>query len=124
LHDRDIFTPMKPAFKLFAILILMISASAFQLINTRFNATVRDDLGNTVEGASVQLFETEDDYNKEQNVVAQAVTDAKGKVSIKDLKAISYFVIVRKGDKDNSGGGERTAKLEENKINRVTIIIQ
>jgi hypothetical protein len=115
---------MKPALKLLMALVLMISASGFQLINTRFNATVRDDLGNTVEGASVQLFETEDDYNKEENVVAQAVTDSKGKVSIKDLKAISYFVIVRKGEKDNSGGGERTAKLEENKINRVTIIIQ
>jgi uncharacterized protein (DUF2141 family) len=107
-----------------AALALIIFASAFQLINTRLNITVRDDLGNIVSGASVQLFETEDDYNKEQNVAAQSVTDDKGKVSIKDLKAIPYFVIIRKGDKDNSGGGEQTAKLEENKINRVTIIIQ
>jgi hypothetical protein len=37
---------------------------------------------------------------------------------------MSYFVIVRKDDKDNSGGGERTGKLEEKRINKVTIAIQ
>jgi hypothetical protein len=33
-------------------------------------------------------------------------------------------VIARKGDKDNSGGGEQTGKLEANRINKVTIIIE
>ena len=105
-------------------LMLTLTLMNFQLIKTSMNITVRDELGNTVPGASVQLFETEEDYTKEENVAAQGVTDAKGYVRIKELKTISYFVIVRKGDKDNSGGGEQTGKLEENKMNKVTIIIQ
>jgi hypothetical protein len=98
--------------------------SAFQLIKTTLHITVRDEVGNTVEGASVQLFEREDDYTKEENVAAQGVTDEKGILKLKELKATSYYVIVRKDDKDNSGGGEQTGRLEAKKINKVTIIIQ
>lgn len=105
-------------------LFLLVVASGFQLIKTTLNLTVRDEVGNTVEGATVQLFETEEDYNAEKNVVTEGTTDAKGVLKLKDLKAMAYFVIVRKDDKDNSGGGERTGKLEEKRINKVTIVIQ
>lgn len=115
---------MNSTVKLFAFCMLFVALSSFQLIKTSLNVTVRDELGNTVEGATVQLFETEEDYTKEENVAASGVTDKKGYVKIKDLKDISYFVIVRKDDKDNSGGGEKTEKLEAKKINKVTIIIQ
>ena len=103
---------------------LLIVLPAFQIIKTTLNLTVRDEVGNTVEGATVQLFEKEEDYNAETNVAVEGVTDAKGTLKLKDLKAMSYFVIVRKDDKDNSGGGERTGKLEEKRINKVTIVIQ
>jgi hypothetical protein len=103
---------------------LLILAPSFQIIKTTLNLTVRDEVGNTVEGATVQLFETEEDYTAEKNIAAEGVTDAKGILKLKDLKAMSYFVIVRKDDKDNSGGGERTGKLEEKRINKVTIVIQ
>ena len=106
-----------------AVLLLLITMS-FQLVKTTLHITVRDELGNIVKGASVQLFEKEEDYNDEQNVAAQGVTDEKGILKLKDLKAASYFVIVRKDDKDNSGGAEKTPKLEEKKINKVTVIIQ
>src|SRR5687767_2500931 len=115
---------MQASVKFLLVILLVVSASAFQLIKTSLNVTVRDETGNTVEGASVQLFEKEEDYNTEKNVVAQGVTDKKGYVKIKELKAMSYYVIVRKGDKDNAGGGEQTGKLEANRINKVTIIIQ
>jgi hypothetical protein len=94
------------------------------LIKTTLNLTIRDEVGNTVEGATVQLFEKEEDYTAEKNVAVEGTTDAKGFLKLKELKAISYFVIVRKDDKDNSGGGERTGKLEEKRINKVTIVIQ
>jgi hypothetical protein len=110
--------------KLLAIVSIAILLSGFQLIKTTLHITVRDDLGNIVEGATVQLFETEDDYNKEENVVAEGTTDKYGIVKFKDLKAIAYYVIIRKDDKDNSGGGERTAVLEAKRINKVTIVIQ
>lgn len=122
---------MKPAFKPLYVLCLslaalgfVITASGFQLIKTTLNLTVRDELGNTVEGAAVKLFETEEDYTAEKNVAAEGVTDAKGILKLKDLKAIAYFVMVKKDDKDNVGGGEQTGKLEAKKINKVTIVIQ
>ncbi len=103
---------------------LVILLSAFQIIKTTLHITVRDELGNIVEGATVQLFETEDDYLKEENIVQEGATDKHGIVKFKNLQAISYFVIIRKDDKDNSGGGERTAVLEAKRINKVTIVIQ
>ena len=115
---------MRSAKVAIAVIALAVLVSAFQLVKTSLNVTVRDETGNTVEGATVQLFETEDDYTKETNVAATGTTDDKGFVKIKELKAISYFVIVRKDDKDNSGGGEKTEKLEAKKMNKVTIVIQ
>ena len=108
---------------LFALSFLLLSQS-FQIIKTTLNLTVRDEVGNTVEGATVQLFEKEEDYIAEKNIAVEGTTDAKGILKLKDLKAMSYFIIVRKDDKDNSGGGERTGKLEEKRINKVTIVIQ
>jgi len=105
-------------------LVFLVSLSAFQLIKTQIVVTVRNDLGNTVEGATVKLYEKEEDYNKEENAVAEGVTDTKGVVKFKELKAIAYFVQVEKGDLNNFGGGEQTGKLEANKINKVTIVIQ
>ena len=115
---------MKVHVRSLLIFALFLVASSFQLIKTTLNLTVRDEVGNTVEGATVQLFETEDDYIAEKNVAVEGVTDAKGVLKLKDLKAMSYFVIVHKDDKDNSGGGERTGKLEEKRINKVTVVIQ
>ena len=115
---------MNHSTRLLLALTFLILASSFQLIKTTLHLTVRDEVGNTVEGATVQLFEKEDDYTAEKNVAVEGTTDAKGILKLKDLKAMSYFVIVRKDDKDNSGGGERTGKLEEKRINKVTIVIQ
>lgn len=115
---------MKRVLMIVALISVVGLATGLQLIKTTLSVTVRDEVGNTVEGATVRLFENEEDYKTEQHVAQEGVTDAKGLVKFKDLKAIGYFVIVSKGDLDNSGGGERTAKLEEKKVNKITIIIQ
>lgn len=114
---------MKTAIKLSALL-LVLSMSAFQLMKTSLIITVRDETGNTVAGATVQLFEKEEDYQAEKNIVLEGVTDAKGVLRFKELKPVPYFVIVRKDDKDNSDGGEKIAKLDEKRINKITIIVQ
>ncbi len=101
-----------------------VSVTEAQIIKTSLTLTIRDELGNVVEGASVALFENEPDFNSEKNPVAQGVTDKKGVVKFKELKAISYYVISRKGDKDNMGGGEQIGQLEANKFNKATVIIQ
>lgn len=115
---------MKTSLTFFGLVSFVLLLSGFQLIKTTLNITVRDELGNVVEDAAVQLFETEDDYLKEENQVAEGTTDKNGIVKFKDLKAMPYYVIVRKDDKDNSGGGERTAELQAKRINKVTIVIQ
>ena len=103
---------------------LAISLMSFQIIKTQMQVTLRDETGNTVEGATVQLYETEADYNAEKNAVAESQTDEKGIAKFKDLKSISYFILARKGDINNFGGGEQTGKLDAHRINKVTIIIQ
>lgn len=100
------------------------SSHVEQIIKTQIHITIRNELGNTVEGATVKLFEREQDYKDETNVAAEGVTDAKGVVRFKDLKAISYFILAEKGDSNNFGGGEQTGKLEAKRINKVTVVIQ
>ena len=109
---------------LFLNLIIMASTVEAQLIKTSLTVTVRDELGNTVKGASVKLFEKEEDYVAEKNFAAEGTTDDKGVIKFKNLKAIPYFVLAKNDDKDNAGGGEQTGKLEEKKFNKVTVVIQ
>lgn len=113
------------------LFILFVAVTSFsfvsqpaQIFNTSLTITVRDEVGNTVSDAEVKLFKNEQDYLKEENVVMEAISDAKGQVKLKKLEGISYYVIVRKADKDNSGGGEIIGKLEEGKFNKATIVIQ
>lgn len=109
---------------IFSTLNFSFISEPLQLFNTSLTITVRDELGNTVEGAKIRLFETEEDYQKEQNVVAEGTSDAKGLVKLKKLKAASYYIIAQKEDKDNAGGGEKIGALEEGKFNKVTVVIQ
>jgi len=112
------------------ILFLAMNAGVFlnhapsQIFKTSLTVTVRDELGNTVEGASLKLFLKEEDYTKEVNQVTETTTDKKGVAKFNKLKPESYFILARKGDKDNTGGGDKIGKLEEGKFNKVTIIIQ
>lgn len=115
---------MKTPIKISIAICLFVVLSAFQIIKTQIAITIRNEVGNTEAGVKVMLFETEEDYTKEVNVVAEDETDDRGVVKFKDLKPTTYFVIARKGDMDNSGGGEQTGKLEEKRINKVTIVIQ
>ena len=106
-------------------LVLNIAASKpLQLFNTSLTITVRDELGNTVEGVSVKLFAKEDDYIKEKNQLGEGMTDAKGVVKFKKMNPVSYYVLCRKGDKDNTGGGEKISELKKGEFNKVTIVIQ
>lgn len=115
---------MKKAVILAMSILFFAHAGEAQLIKTSLTVTVRDELGNTVEGAMVKLYENETDYNSEKSPAAEGTTDPKGVVKFKDIKAIIYYVLARKGDKDNAGGGEKTGQLEAKKFNKVTIVIQ
>lgn len=115
---------MKNLSKLIILFVAVAFLSSFQLIKTQLTVTVRDGLGNSVQGASIKLYEKEEDYKNEENVVMEGTTDEKGIAKFKELKAIPYFLLVEKGDKNNFGGGEQTGKLEDRRINKVTVVIQ
>jgi hypothetical protein len=106
------------------LLLITLFIGGAQIVKTQMQITVRNELGNTEEGVSVTLFANEADYDKEQNPVQSGTTDTKGIVKFKDLNAQEYFVLAKKGDANNFGGGEKTGALVANRINKVNIIIQ
>ncbi|MCS6834325.1 MAG: hypothetical protein NZ521_12180 [Flammeovirgaceae bacterium] len=87
--------------------------------------TVLDDKGNVQEGATVTLYEKEEDYKQNKNAIkVPEKTNKKGRVMFKwDLKEISYFIRAEKGNMNNDGGGIKTEKLVKNRINKVNVII-
>ena len=108
--------------------ILFISSFTYeanaQLLPTKLRVTVIDGLGNFVQGASVALYENEEDYLASENPVAVLQTDKKGRVLFKDLKTISYFIEAKKGEQTNDGEGVQTATLSEGRVNRVNTVIE
>jgi hypothetical protein len=94
------------------------------LLPTKLRVTVIDGLGNFVEGATVNLYYTDDDYRASENAIATEKTDEKGRVQFKGLEPISYFIDARKDDLNNDAEGVKTAPLEEGKLNKVNTIIE
>ncbi|MEK6476421.1 carboxypeptidase regulatory-like domain-containing protein [Catalinimonas sp. 4WD22] len=96
-----------------------------QIFKTSLQITVRDNLGNSVEGAEVQIFTNKEDYQKEENPV-QGIkyTDDKGRVKFSELDTQEYYINVEKGDMNNYGAGIKTDQLTEKRNNKVTIIIE
>ncbi|WKN32765.1 carboxypeptidase regulatory-like domain-containing protein [Porifericola rhodea] len=96
-----------------------------QIFKTSLQITVRDNLGNIVEGAEVQIFLNKEDYQKEANPV-QGIkyTDDKGRVKFSELDTQEYYINVEKGDMNNYGAGIKTDQLTEKRNNKVTIIIE
>jgi hypothetical protein len=110
---------------LLVLVALSISSSiSAQILNTKLQVTVRNDLGIIVEGATVTLFKTMDDYEGETNPVKSAVTDDKGRVLFYELEPRSYYMLVRKGELNNIGRGEQTSKLVEKKKNMLNVVIE
>jgi hypothetical protein len=110
--------------KIFAFAALFVLLASFSIIlKTSLNVTVRDETGNLVPGASIKLYSNRENWEKEVNHFAEGVTDEKGLFKFKEVNQLNIFILVRKEDKDNTNGGEQT-KLEDGKINKITVIIQ
>jgi hypothetical protein len=110
--------------KLFVLsLVLVVLTSMAPALKTSLNLTVRDETGNLVPGANIKLYANRENWEKETGHFAEGVTDEKGIYKFKEVNQLSIFLLVRKDDKDNTGGGEQT-RLEDGKINKITVIIQ
>ena len=110
----------------FFVMITSLNVSAeLQVLSTGMKITVLSRLGNQIENAKVTVYATQDDYDNEENSVAgPAFTDAKGRVTFKNLEDKVYFVQVIKGDENNYGDAEQTNKLKKGKMNKFNIVIQ
>ena len=117
---------MKRYYLIFLFLIATMSLAAAQgLLKTSLEITVRNTLGNTVEGVEVKLYKDYKDFESETNEVTEMLmTDNKGKVLFKGLESLPYYVSAVKGDENNFGDGEMVNELIENRKNKVTIIIR
>lgn len=104
---------------------VLVAFNQINLLPTSLKITVVNELGNPVEGASVQLFSTDADYRAETNAVGETqLTDKKGKITFKKLEAVIYYVNVEKEDKNNDGAGVQTDVLKSGLLNKVTIVIE
>ena len=96
-----------------------------QVIRTALRITVLDNLGSKVTGASVILYNNEEDYrNSEHPVLEAQITDNKGRVTFRGLEEKVYFVDVQMGDLNNVGLAVQTDTLQPNLINKVNIVIE
>lgn len=117
---------MRKYFLLTGLMFILVFGSSFQgFFKTSLEITIRDRLGNIVEGVKVKLYKTYDDFNDDVNFIGEPQqTNAKGKVLFKELEPIPYYISAVKGDNNNYGDGEMVDKLIENRRNKVTIIIR
>lgn len=108
---------------LFALVFMGVSFQS--LLKTSLEITVRDRLGNTVEGVEVIIYKTHSDFQNEENQVTESQeTSKKGKVLFKELETIQYYISAVKGDDNNYGDGEMVDTLVEGRRNKVTLIIR
>jgi len=106
------------------LIVSKLNGSPKQFLKTRLQITVRNELGNVVEGAKIQLFATKADYDASKNAITETrLTNKKGEINFDELEKKVYFVNAEKGDANNFTGGVQTDTLKPNRINKVTIII-
>ncbi len=117
--------------RLFPLLLIVLMSSVLvqqkaeaQVFSTKLKITIVDALGNVVQDAKVRIFKNEADYIKEANDLQPfQLTNAKGQVTFKKLEEASYYILVRKGDLDNTDGGSIVDTLKKGKVNKVNIVI-
>ena len=115
--------------RLFPLLVILLMAifpneSHGQMLKTKLQVEVRNDLGNSVQGAIVTLYKTQADYENNENPVQSGETDEKGRIVFKELDPVSYFVDARTEDLSNDGRGVQTTKLIAKKKNLIATIIE
>ena len=117
---------LKTTFLTLMIVTLFVSLNfKEQIVKTQLKVVVLDDVGNLVEGASVQLYTSQENFDKETNPVTEKLTtDAKGIVKFDELESRVYYILVQKGDMNNWNGGIMTDKLQPKRVNKINVVIE
>jgi hypothetical protein len=119
---------MRKLFYLMSVSVVFVLCSAkfiqpTQLLKTKLHITVRNELGNLVEGAKVALYSNKTDYEASKNQMLSKNTNEKGIAVFSDLEEKVYFVNVEKGAANNFDAATQTDTLKSSRVNKVTIII-
>ncbi len=94
-----------------------------QNAKTKLQVTVIDNLGNNIEGATIIVYSSAEDYKNNENQLIKGKTDSKGRYQFKGLESKPYFLNVRKDHLKNDEQGAQTGLLSEKKINKVIVVI-
>lgn len=77
---------------------------------TTLELTVKDETGNPVPGATVELYASEQDWNDQINQIGATLTaDANGKVVFSDLTNVNYYFLAEEDCLNNVNGVHVTA---------------
>lgn len=76
---------------------------------TSLEITLRDDLGNLIQGATVKLYPSETDYKNQTNSLSVKTSNASGVVTFDNLTSIKYYFSADKDCLSNAFGGVATA---------------
>jgi hypothetical protein len=87
--------------------------------------TVIDTSNNSVEGATVKLYNSEEGFYLNENPIKKSVTDKMGKVLFKELTEIIYYFYVEKGELNNYYEVVTFSEpLRKNEIRTITCVIR
>lgn len=91
--------------KLLKLLILLTfvscSETVFVDVEPQLELVVIDSIGNYQADASVDLFETEDDFYVGKNSINSGYTDNNGTIEFEELEEKVYYFYVEKGELNN-----------------------
>lgn len=90
-------------FAILALVLFLFSCTEKEYIDAdpQLLFTVVADNLVSVEGASVSLFNSQEDWENHSNVVASLQTDGKGQVLFENLDEQIYYFYIEKGDLNN-----------------------
>lgn len=74
-------------------------------VPTHLNIAVKNELGNTVSGATVTLYLNKMDYQNKANPVKSAITNEDGIALLAFLEPLAYYIYVEEGCQNNTYGG-------------------
>jgi uncharacterized protein (DUF2141 family) len=114
---------MKKTILLFTLAASVALFCSFQRATSTLKIMVLDNLGKVQEEVRIRLYTNKTDYEKDQNFIAEQMTNSNGNAQFGELRNQSYYVSAVKGDKDNSSNGVITETLRDDKLNKMKLII-
>ncbi|MEO9483851.1 MAG: carboxypeptidase-like regulatory domain-containing protein [Ekhidna sp.] len=109
------------------ILVLLSIGSLFQPNQTskvKLLVTVIDAAGKNVEGATITIYSSEEDYQNSINELIVGKSDKKGRFQFKGLESKSYFLDVRKDAMNNAADGAETGLISQEKVNKILVTVK